>query len=147
MRFVIVGAASAPRYAEYERTMRGLARELLGDRLVWAGERSPIQPALAALDLVMHCAENEPFGRVIIEAMALRIPVVAFRGGGVIVGKGNQPGPGGLAALKDAGMIFPVTHNDILGSQHARDGSQVGGESGGMDDGLFLAHKSGQALL
>lgn len=82
-RFVIIGAASDSRYAEYERTMRGLARELLGDRLVWAGQRIPIQPALAALDVIMHCAENEPFGRVIIEAMALRIPVVAFRGGGV----------------------------------------------------------------
>ncbi len=82
-RFVIIGAASDPRYAEYERTMRGLARELLGDRLVWAGERAPIQPAMAALDLLMHCAQNEPFGRVIIEAMAMHVPVVAFRGGGV----------------------------------------------------------------
>ncbi|MBI5877738.1 MAG: glycosyltransferase family 4 protein [Chloroflexi bacterium] len=127
-RFVIIGAVSDPRYAEYERTMRALGRELLGDQLVWAGNRQPIQAALAALDLVLHCSENEPFGRVIIEAMAMRIPVVAFRGGGVeeIVADsetGSLADPHdvrGVAELVSALIADPQRRHAMGAAAHAR---------------------------
>ena len=81
-RFVIVGAVSDPRYQSYENELHALGDRLLGSRLIWAGERTPIQPVLAGLDLVLHCADQEPFGRVLIEAMAMQVPVIAFSGGG-----------------------------------------------------------------
>jgi glycosyltransferase involved in cell wall biosynthesis len=81
-RFVIVGAASDPRYRAYEQDLRAMGERLLGNRLIWAGERTPIQPVLAGLDLVLHCADQEPFGRVLIEAMVMQVPVIAFSGGG-----------------------------------------------------------------
>ncbi len=81
-RFVIVGSTTDERYHTYAEELHTLARDLLGDRLSWAGARQPVQPVLASLDLLLHCAEREPFGRVLIEAMAMRVPVIAFADGG-----------------------------------------------------------------
>jgi glycosyltransferase involved in cell wall biosynthesis len=38
--------------------------------------------AYAAADLLLHPAENEPFGRVIVEALAAGLPIVTTEGGG-----------------------------------------------------------------
>jgi glycosyltransferase involved in cell wall biosynthesis len=81
-RFVLVGAASDPRYEMYARELKIFAEEWLGDRLIWAGARPDIANVMAALDVLLHCAEREPFGRVLVEAAAMQVPVIAFRGGG-----------------------------------------------------------------
>jgi glycosyltransferase involved in cell wall biosynthesis len=87
--FVLVGdivqrpnhRAEALRYRE--RLWR--LREDLGlrDRLIFMGGRSDMPTVMAGLDLLVHTAIDEPFGRVLIEAMASGRPVVATRGGGV----------------------------------------------------------------
>lgn len=46
------------------------------------GHRKDIKEVMSCLDIVMHCAVNEPFGRVIIEGMALEKPVIAHNSGG-----------------------------------------------------------------
>lgn len=52
------------------------------DRIQCLGTRPPAE-AFAAMDVLVHTsAEPEPFGRVIVEAMMARRPVVAFRRGG-----------------------------------------------------------------
>ena len=68
----------------YARELRNLARELgIGDRVIFTGFRSDVADILPVLDIVVHASvDPEPFGRVIIEAMALRRPVVASRAGG-----------------------------------------------------------------
>lgn len=81
-RFVLVGAASDERYAVYEQDLRALGARLLGDRLIFTGARSDVPAVLSALDLLLHCAKREPFGRVLVEAMATQVPVIAFSGGG-----------------------------------------------------------------
>jgi glycosyltransferase involved in cell wall biosynthesis len=81
-RFVVVGAATDERYQSYEQQIRTQARDRIGNRLNFLGARSPLTPVLAGLDILVHCAENEPFGRVLIEAMAMERPVIAFGGGG-----------------------------------------------------------------
>ena len=80
--FVMVGAASDARYDEYARELCALGAAQLGDKLIWAGARRDVANVMSALDLLLHCAEREPFGRVLIEAMAMRVPVLAYRGGG-----------------------------------------------------------------
>ena len=53
----------------------------LDDRIRWFGNRAP-EELFPAFDLLVHPAANEPFGRVIVEAMACGIPVVAHNSGG-----------------------------------------------------------------
>lgn len=81
---LIVGA---PDVAEpgLEHDLRQLAADLdLGERVTFAGQRDDMPQVLAALDILCHCAiEPEPFGRVVIEGMAARRPVIASAAGGV----------------------------------------------------------------
>jgi glycosyltransferase involved in cell wall biosynthesis len=63
-----------------------LIQELsLEDSVIYTGDVEDIKPAIAALDvLVLSSAQPEPFGGVVVEAMALSRPVVATCIGGSI---------------------------------------------------------------
>jgi D-inositol-3-phosphate glycosyltransferase len=53
------------------------------DRFILTGDLADVAPAYACLDvLVLPSAMPEPFGLVLIEAMARRIPVIATSAGG-----------------------------------------------------------------
>lgn len=73
--------ADAVRYREALLALRD--RLGLGDRVRFLGARADIPRVLAGLDVLVHTAIDEPFGRVLIEAMAAGKAVVATRGGGV----------------------------------------------------------------
>lgn len=54
------------------------------DRVRFLGEREDVPALLGAADLVLHTAvEAEPFGRVVVEGMLARRPVIATDAGGV----------------------------------------------------------------
>jgi glycosyltransferase involved in cell wall biosynthesis len=55
----------------------------LGARVRFLGERADMPRVMAGLDVLVHSATDEPFGLVLIEAMAAGKAVVAARGGGV----------------------------------------------------------------
>lgn len=79
---VILGRAERPDDPVI-RNCIALAAELgIGSRLHLLGHRSPIEPWLAGLDALLVTALDEPFGRTLIEAMHLHVPVVATRHGG-----------------------------------------------------------------
>lgn len=60
-----------------------IANELnLGDNLCFMGQYTPIEPAMAGLDALFITALDEPFGRTLIEAMYLGVPVIATNHGG-----------------------------------------------------------------
>jgi glycosyltransferase involved in cell wall biosynthesis len=66
-------------YAELERT---IVAERLGDRVHLLGERADVPAIMGSLDALLVPSWEEPFGRVVIEAMALGLPVVATSVGG-----------------------------------------------------------------
>jgi glycosyltransferase involved in cell wall biosynthesis len=84
VRFLLIGAALFGE-EEYEWKIRSLTVELgLSDAVDFAGFRVDIHEHIAQLDIVVHASTTgEPFGQVIIEAMAASKPVVATNGGGV----------------------------------------------------------------
>jgi len=83
-RFLVVGGAIFGNGAAYEARLRQLAADLgLGERAIFTGHREDLPPLLAALDVLVHCSDAEPFGRVLIEGMAARRPVVACADGAV----------------------------------------------------------------
>lgn len=74
----------AQRSEDYKEELDAYVRnEGLGDNIIFTGFRTDIPAILGALDIVIHASvEPEPFGRVILEGMAARKPVIATNFGG-----------------------------------------------------------------
>ena len=53
------------------------------NRIHWVGKAEDVRPWYRGGAILVLGSENEPFGRVILEAMACGVPVIAARGGGV----------------------------------------------------------------
>lgn len=67
----------------YERRLHRLIDDLdLRDRVLLLGERSDVPELLRGLDFLLVPSWSEPFGRSVIEAMAMGTPVVATDVGG-----------------------------------------------------------------
>jgi glycosyltransferase involved in cell wall biosynthesis len=83
LRCLIVGGVHR-QGAEYAERMRArIAAEGLGEHVILTGARRDVAACLEAMDVAVHASTNpEPFGRVLIEAMALGRPLVAPREGG-----------------------------------------------------------------
>ncbi|MEA2372969.1 MAG: L-malate glycosyltransferase [Solirubrobacteraceae bacterium] len=67
----------------FERTLHALVEtRALGDRVHFLGERGDPELILAASDVLLVPSTDEPFGRTIVEAMAMGVPVAATSVGG-----------------------------------------------------------------
>nr|WP_087046244.1 glycosyltransferase family 4 protein [Caballeronia ptereochthonis] len=85
MHAVLVGAALFGE-GDYEAELRTFVKEhALADRVHFLGFQDDIAACMKAVDVVTHTSiMPEPFGRVIIEGMLSKRPVVATRAGGVM---------------------------------------------------------------
>ncbi len=107
-RFVVVGDIVPGQPEPLDRLKARIAEAHLNERFTLAGYRRDAPQVMAALDvLVQPSAEPEPFGMVVIEAMASGKPVVATAHGGpleiVVDGEtGFLVPPGDPAALAEA---------------------------------------------
>lgn len=83
VHLMLVGAALFGE-SDYEQQLRALCQaEELSKRVHWLGFRSNVAELMVACDAVLHCSTApEPFGRVIVESMLARRPVVASSAGG-----------------------------------------------------------------
>lgn len=75
-RFLLVGAGSQ------EQALRDAAAPL-GSKFRFLGLRDDVPPIMAALDVLVVPSLNEGMGRVLLEAGAAQVPVVASRVGGI----------------------------------------------------------------
>ncbi|MBI4617797.1 MAG: glycosyltransferase family 4 protein [Planctomycetes bacterium] len=87
VRFVLVGGVLFPESeGNYERELRERAVSLgLEGRLFFAGPVGDARAWIGSFACLVHPpVRPEPFGRVVLEAMAAGVPVVASRAGGVV---------------------------------------------------------------
>lgn len=117
-RFLVVGGAVLGSEGSYPGDLRRLAGELgLDGSVCFAGHQEDVYPWFDVLDVVVHASIGEPFGLVLVEAMALGKPLIATDAGGPteIVEDGRSgllvpPGDPGLLAdavervLRDQGL-------------------------------------------
>ena len=102
--YLIVGSGDAA----YEARLQALIGVLgLDPRVHFAGFQESVYPCLAAMDLYVHPALMEGFGIAVLEAMAMRKPVVATTTGGLPeIVQGGETGmlvpPGDADALARA---------------------------------------------
>lgn len=79
---LIVGG-EYPAEPEYPAQLRTLAKSLyVEDRVIFAGPRSDVPLWMQAMDIFVHASDREPFGIVVVEALALGKPVIACTPGG-----------------------------------------------------------------
>lgn len=82
-RFVVVGGALLGWEGDYPERLERLAADLgLGQRVVFTGHRTDTPKWFASLDVSVNASNPEPFGLVVVEAMAAGAPVVAVDRGG-----------------------------------------------------------------
>lgn len=101
---VVVGGAHALEPQYREELERLVAQLELGSSVRFAGFQTDIPAWMQAMDVLVHASDREPFGIVVVEAMAVRKPLVAGdRGGPAEV---ITPGVDGLLApYGDAGAL------------------------------------------
>jgi glycosyltransferase involved in cell wall biosynthesis len=86
VRFVHFGHIPPPgsrHRRRYDELCRMIGHFGLNDCFIWAGVSNNIAEMMTALDLLVHPTDQEPFGRVAIEAMAAQVPVVGPQSGGI----------------------------------------------------------------
>lgn len=99
--FVMVGArySEKPEARQFERDVQATFAAGLAKRVHWLGVRTDVPAILNECDLLVHTARQEPLGRVLLEAAASGLPVVATDVGGT---REIFPGPA-LARIVAAG--------------------------------------------
>jgi glycosyltransferase involved in cell wall biosynthesis len=84
LTLVIVGGKYDGLGSEFEVSVNKLINELdLNDNVIMTGYVDDIESTIAALDVLVHAAEKEPLGRVIIESLLVETPVIGTLDGGI----------------------------------------------------------------
>ncbi len=82
LRIIFAGRDLEPG-APFARELVARAQELaVTDSVIWAGQRDDVPELMRAADLLLVPSHGEPFGRIIVEAWAAGLPIVATETGG-----------------------------------------------------------------
>ena len=135
--FVLVG--DGPLRAELEKEAASLG---LGSAAIFLGDRQDMPEVLASLDVAVNTSDSESLSNVILEAMAARLPVVAYNVGGNAELLANHPRTrkryrGFLIPPADenafAHAVEKLLADSALREQLGRNGSQFAQEQFGLN--------------
>jgi glycosyltransferase involved in cell wall biosynthesis len=105
MRLLIVGDGP-----ERER-LRVLAQDLkLGGRVIFTGESHQVAALMRGAELTVVASRREPFGRVVVESLAVGTPVVAF----------DSPGPAQILGSDLPELLVPPGDTQALAERIVR---------------------------
>ena len=124
-QFVIVGEDKS-KAGENRRNIEDLiAKSNLGKKINLIGWIDDVRPILRDLDLFVSAARSEPFGLVLLEAMAWGVPVIATSSEGAqeIIETNHS---GALTPIEDAGLLAQEIL-DLLNSPEKRKNLSVNG--------------------
>ncbi len=105
VHFNIVGSVLFGEEA-YETEIRQLVQKLGLEKVIsFLGFRKDVPDLISKADLLVHASTSpEPFGQVVVQAMAAGKPVVATRGGGVVE----------IVAEYETGLLVPMGDADAM---------------------------------
>ena len=104
LRCLVVGGVHKFGAAYGERLRARIAEPDLAGHVVLTGARRDVAACLDAMDVAIHASNREPFGRVLLEAMAVGKPLVAPREGG----------PTEIVADGETGLLVPPRDTEAL---------------------------------
>lgn len=119
----------------FERRLHDLAAELgVADSVRFLGERDDPPRIMAATDVLLVPSWQEAFGRVVIEAMAMGVPVAATDVGGP--GEVVRPGEDGLLLAPRQPSAWADALAPLLGSEEERGRIGAAGRERAREFGL-----------
>ena len=102
---LIVGGEAHGFSSGYGATLEALRDELgLAQHVTMTGHVEDAAPYMEAMDVLVSASDNEPFGIVLLEAMAKGLPVVAV----------SDAGPREIVAPEVTGVLVPAPDPDLL---------------------------------
>jgi glycosyltransferase involved in cell wall biosynthesis len=108
---LIVGGDAYDAEPDYEPFLHRLAAELgLEDRVTFTGQVPDATRCTQLMDVAVNASDHEPFGIVLLEAMALDVPVVAVAAGG----------PAEIVQDGASGLLVPAATPEHLAGALAR---------------------------
>ncbi len=148
-RFMLVGDAIFGEAGYVERLKQMAARLGLEESVVFTGFREDAQRIMAGLDVLVHASLlPDPLPTVLVEAMALGLPVVAADGGGVreivvdgVTGMVVRPGDAGaMSEAMLAVLSAPARAGDMgaAGGRRARELFDIEARSRQLEEELLL---------
>jgi glycosyltransferase involved in cell wall biosynthesis len=119
VHLICLGAKDQGEQKWWDKIQKQTRNSTVSERVHWIGQVDDVRPWLKSASVLILPSENEPFGRVLVEAMALGVPVVATRSGGVpeIVREGRE---GFLVVAGKADEIASAVKK-ILNDESTRD--------------------------
>ncbi|HNS79497.1 MAG TPA: glycosyltransferase, partial [Syntrophorhabdus sp.] len=104
-RAFIVGSPSDGSHA-YLNEVKSLVGSLgLDNKIIFTGFREDVPALMRMMDIIVHTSLTpEPFGRVIIEGMAMKKPIVATRAGG----------PLDIVSDGETGFLVPMNESEAM---------------------------------
>ncbi len=102
-KFLVVGGAILEKQLSIDDLTR-YAQQVGADNVLFAGHRNDVANIFSALDCFVLPSHIEPFGLVILEAMASKVPVIATRSGG----------PEEIISDRENGLLVPVKSPDSI---------------------------------
>lgn len=104
-RFALIGANIFTRGTKYERSVFSYAKSTpIAERIDFVEWQEDMNEVWPRIDCLVHTAKQEPFGRIIIEAMAHKIPVIAI----------GTCGPSEIIQNNKTGILVPVDNIEAL---------------------------------
>lgn len=125
---IFIGDDLSGREQAYKNELSDLVRDLdVGSCVSFLGYFEKLEEIFPQIDILVHPAVDEPFGRVLIEAMAFEKPVVAYKCGGPkeivvdnVTGFLVEPNNTEMLALR----IMELCSNPALRKSFGREGRQ-----------------------
>ena len=154
LQLTLAGAALPGDDGALEAQLRRDA-ERLGDRVTIAGPVDDVPAALADAHVLLHCAAAEPYGMVLVEALAAGRPVVAPAKAGpleiVSDGAGRLYPPGNVKAAAQSPPRRPERSRGPRGGPPPRRGRvrrpRLGRPPGGRASVRDVSYDDGQVSL
>jgi glycosyltransferase involved in cell wall biosynthesis len=115
-RFLLVGSDVFDRRDSYEAKLKAMTESKRMSYVQCVGWQKDMEPIWRQTDCLVHTAHMEPFGRVLIEAMAHSRPVVAFASGG----------PSEIVTDGETGLLIPFDDVKALSKAMLRIASDQG---------------------
>jgi glycosyltransferase involved in cell wall biosynthesis len=105
LHLLIVGGEAHGFSAGFERQLRSRVEALdMEDRVTMTGQVDDVTPHLAAMDVLVNASDHEPFGIVLLEAMAQGVPVLAV----------SDAGPREIVVPDESGLLVPSSSPEAL---------------------------------